>query len=178
MGEFRLILLSEAHRRPRQAHTLGIRAIIPYRVRAEMMAERAPDPQEIAKCPLANEVFRQCVWAFGDELVAGQNIVEWLRGGQIQAVAGSAGWDDRVAQSKRTNRIKPGWWGHVINMTNLSNFWTTSQITLKIDYFEGTHDVITRFFVVRFDPAGVQALLATAPAAPAPMDDDYFELDK
>jgi hypothetical protein len=165
MGEFQLILLSEANRPVREARPSGAFSLIPFRSRtgAGMAADVASvTTDELATWLTPDQALSAVSQALGKD--AGRAIWERLHGGMIRAVAGSSSRAtppnaEPLTTLSPTN-IPARYWGHFSHSKG-PDFWQTGDAK----FFFGSKrprveaSTVVRCFDIRLDPVGVRAMI-------------------
>lgn len=165
MSGFQLIVLSEVKRPVRRPRAACAFVLVQFRSRAELMAEQGLLKVEaIVGWPTPRDVLKRATEAYGNERIAQSTILEYLRGGHLQAAAQRSAWEG-VPRLHQTGPILMNFdhWDHVANQTVLSDFWVNNQIRFFHGHYLGHSSITVRFYDVVFDPQGVGAMLASAP---------------
>jgi hypothetical protein len=164
MGEFQLILLKDVPRPARDVPPPRSFSLIPYRTRAEMIAEqRALTADDIAGWLVPGDALPLVVEAYGGEnYVARLAIVQRLRGGFLRSAAERSSWKNvpRVSQTGPI-RIDPDLW---LRVRVDSDFWISGQTVIDdLAEYSGGYDVTARLFGIRFHPDDIREMVAQAP---------------
>jgi len=103
--------------------------------------------------------------AFPDIKVASKAITDRLKGGLLKAEAASSSWDNNNNLPTSACSIPASHWSHLSSATG-SDWWDTGTITVRIYRRERQPPATGRYFGIKFDPAGVEAIIADAPKRP------------
>jgi len=136
-----------------------------------MMAEQAAITlADIAEWLPAPETLRIVAESFGDdEYVAKRAILHRLIGGMLTAAAENQAWQNYPKGSTGPTLIGVEFWSHTVRDA-IDQMWAAGDLVVHRSYYDGSGDVVVRYYSVKFDPAGVRALVANAPKKqPAPV---------
>jgi hypothetical protein len=106
--------------------------------------------------------------SFGEEILLEAVLIQRLKGGMVQGVAGHIAWEGNARPRQALVTIPSEYWEQYSYQTH-DAFWQTSDIQLYVPNFDGRHNSshIT-LYSVRFEPEGVRAITTSAPKKLAP----------
>ena len=105
--------------------------------------------------------------AFGKTEISKHALIEYLKGGMVQAVSNHSVWDNRRDERSIRFLIPSDHWERYDHSYSSITFWVTAQITLSLGRQYGTDTFLTvQHFGVKFEPQGVQAMIPDAPKKP------------
>jgi hypothetical protein len=132
-----------------------------------MMVERpAITVADIADWLQPHKALRIVAEALGDEFIAKEAIVQRLAGGKIAAATESRAWENYPKGATGPILMAPEIWTGVRTRV-MGHLWVAGDMSIHLNYYDGHSDVVLRYYGVRFDPAGIRALVANAPKPPS-----------
>ena len=119
--------------------------------------------EKIADWLAPHAALEKATEAYGDDGIAKNAILECLRGGRLQAAAKSSAWEG-IPNLKMTAHtlIDSEHWTKIASEKAWAEFWLTSQIRYFLGYYKNHSGVVARYYGVRFEPQGFEAMLADA----------------
>jgi hypothetical protein len=169
VSDFQLILLRDVQRPVRKAEPSSTFSLIRYRSRAEWMAEKlALTPQTIANWLNPRDTEERLGEVIKNGALVVPTLLNRVRAGLIQTAAMYSVWEnpDRFDQSSSDKPvlIPAEHWAfyHHLEIEDQYALWDTGDICFEMGTNEGFDTVSVRYFGVRFDPAGIEEMIASA----------------
>jgi hypothetical protein len=125
------------------------------------MQYRGIAPEELATWFQPRQALKLVQTAYPDIKMAAKVILERLRGGLLKSGAKTSSWEHENFLPTAPCVVPTEYWSRLADTS--ADWWDTGNIRIKVYIQSRTSSVTGRYFGIRFEPKGIQEIIAEAP---------------